>query len=98
MSKKDAVVKNDPKSQEEWYKYTHIYVYTNTYTYIYIWTRTFGFKVSSQIFQGRLFLKQRAKFLCILNHLLDLTLLDMDEWPNFVFNFLPLERHLVLGY
>lgn len=25
MSKKDAVVKNDPKSQEEWYKYTHIY-------------------------------------------------------------------------
>lgn len=50
MSKKDAVVKNDPKSQEEWYKYTHIYVYTNTYTYIYIYE------------QGHLGLKLVVKF------------------------------------
>lgn len=33
MSKKDAVVKNDPKSQENDIIYTHIYVYTYTYIY-----------------------------------------------------------------
>lgn len=87
MSKKDAVVKNDPKSQEKWYN-THIYVYTNTYTYI--WTRTFGFKVSSQIFQGRLFFfLNTSQILCVLKPP-PWSNTVRNEWiTQFVFNFFP---------
>lgn len=66
MSKKDAVVKNDPKSQEKWYNNTHIYVYTNTYTYIYEQGHL-GLKLvvkfSKDVF---FFFLNRAEFFCIL--------------------------------
>jgi hypothetical protein len=35
MSKKDAVVKNDPKSQEKWYNNIHTYMYIQIHIHIY---------------------------------------------------------------
>lgn len=60
MSKKDAAVKNDPKSQEKWY-YTHIYVYTNTYTYIYEQGHL-GLKLVVKFSKDVFFLKQEPNF------------------------------------